>query len=81
MESLKERMAKASTVAINRAALAKQHIDYMYPKPGSGVVCGRRIASLPLKESISPVRLFDQTSSVVPCNDTTTTPKPVYAVM
>lgn len=65
MESLKERMAKASTVAVRRESLTKQFLALMNPPASEGVIVVRPFAPVVELPTVVPVLLHSQ-----PCSTT-----------
>ena len=65
MESLKQRMAKASTVAVRRESLTKQYLAAMFPAPSEGVVHGRPFVPVVELPTVFPNLLHHQ-----PCSTT-----------
>jgi hypothetical protein len=65
MESLKERMAKSSTVAVRRESLTKQYLAAMFPAATEGVLVVRPFAPVVELPTVMPTLLHSQ-----PCSTT-----------
>lgn len=64
MESLKERMAKASTVAVRRGSLTKQFLALMNPPASEGVIVSRPVVPVVELPTVIPNLLHHQPCSM-----------------
>ena len=64
MESLKERMAKASTVAVRRGSLTKQFLALMNPPASEGVIVSRPVVPVIELPTVMPIHLHSQPCSL-----------------
>jgi hypothetical protein len=80
MESIKERMAKAATVAVRRPSITRSFMTS--PAPSEGVVQSRPTVSPVELPSVVPIMLHSQPCSVAPQVVTLAEPAVhVYATM
>lgn len=64
MESLKERMAKAATVATRRGSLTKQFLALMNPPASEGVIVSRPVVPVIELPTVMPIHLHTQPCSL-----------------